>query len=50
LQRTDWTNTDVTHAIFNYTNLHRANITKEQLAKVQSLQGAILPNGTTVIG
>jgi uncharacterized protein YjbI with pentapeptide repeats len=48
LQRTDWTNTDVTQAIFNYTNLSGAKITKEQLAKVQSLQGAILPNGTTV--
>jgi len=48
LQRTDWTNTDVTQAIFNYTNLSGAKITKEQLAKVQSLKGAILPNGTTV--
>jgi uncharacterized protein YjbI with pentapeptide repeats len=50
LQRTNWTNTDVTQAIFNYTNLYRAKITKEQLATVQSLQGAVLPNGTTVTG
>ncbi|CAF3450864.1 unnamed protein product [Rotaria sp. Silwood1] len=49
LQRTDWTNTDVTQAIFNYTNLDQAKLTKEQLAKVQSLQGAILPNGSTVV-
>ncbi|CAF2518272.1 unnamed protein product [Rotaria sp. Silwood2] len=48
LQRTDWTNTDVTQAIFNNANLYQAKITKEQLAKVQSLQGAILPNGSTV--
>lgn len=50
LQKTDWTNTDVTQAIFNYTNLRGANVTKEQLAKVQSLKGAILPNGTIMAG
>ena len=47
LQRTDWTNTDVTQAIFNYSNLLGANITSQQLATAQSLQGAILPNGST---
>jgi uncharacterized protein YjbI with pentapeptide repeats len=46
LQKTDWTNTDVTGAIFNHTNLLGANITPHQLAKVQSLRGAILPNGS----
>jgi uncharacterized protein YjbI with pentapeptide repeats len=50
LQRTNWTNTDVTQAIFNYTNLKGAKITNQQLATVQSLQGAILPNGSTVAG
>ncbi|CAF1553991.1 unnamed protein product, partial [Adineta steineri] len=50
LQKTDWTNTDVTQSIFNYTNLYGAKITQEQLDKVQSLQGAILPNGSTVVG
>ncbi|CAF1020663.1 unnamed protein product [Adineta steineri] len=50
LQKTDWTNTDVTQIIFNYTNLYGAKITQEQLDKVQSLQGAILPNGSTVVG
>ena len=49
LQRTDWTNTDVNQAVFNYTNLLGANITTQQLARVQSLQGAILPNGSTVV-
>lgn len=49
LQRTDWTNTDVTQATFNYTNLLGAKITPQQLATVQSLQGAILPNGTKAI-
>ena len=49
LKRTDWTNTDVTQAIFNYTNLSGANITPQQLATTQSLRGAILPNGTTVV-
>jgi uncharacterized protein YjbI with pentapeptide repeats len=48
LQRTDWTNTDVTQGIFNYTNLLGSNITTQQLATVQSLRGAILPNGSTV--
>jgi uncharacterized protein YjbI with pentapeptide repeats len=48
LQRTDWTNTDVTQTVFNYTNLLGANITTQQLATVQSLGGAILPNGSTV--
>ena len=48
LQRTDWTNTDVTQTIFNYSNLIGANITPQQLATVQSLQGAILPNGSRV--
>jgi uncharacterized protein YjbI with pentapeptide repeats len=48
LLRTNWINTDVTQAIFNYTNLYGANITREQLAQVKSLHGAILPNGTTV--
>jgi uncharacterized protein YjbI with pentapeptide repeats len=48
LQRTDWTNTDLKKAVFNYTNLYGAKITKEQLAKVQSLQGAILPNGSKI--
>lgn len=47
LQRTDWTNTDVTQAVFNYSNLLGANITPQQLATAQSLQGAILPNGST---
>jgi len=49
LQRTDWKNTDVTQAIFNFTNLLGAKITSQQLATVQSLQGAILPNGSTVV-
>lgn len=48
LQRTDWTNTDVTQAVFNYSNLLGANITSQQLSIAQSLQGAILPNGSTV--
>jgi uncharacterized protein YjbI with pentapeptide repeats len=48
LQRTDWTNTDATQAVFNYSNLLGANITSKQLAGVQSLRGAILPNGSTV--
>jgi uncharacterized protein YjbI with pentapeptide repeats len=47
LQGTDWINTDITQAIFNYTNLLGAKITSQQLATVQSLQGAILPNGST---
>jgi len=47
LQRTDWKNTDVTQAVFNYSNLLGANITPQQLAKAQSLRGAILPNGST---
>lgn len=47
LQRTDWTNTDVTQAIFNYSNLLGAKITSQQLATVQGLRGAILPNGST---
>jgi hypothetical protein len=47
LQGTDWTNADITQAVFNYTNLLGANITSQQLATVQSLQGAILPNGST---
>ncbi|CAF2752922.1 unnamed protein product [Rotaria sp. Silwood2] len=46
LQRTDWTHTDVTQAIFNYTNLLGAKITPQQLATVQSLKGATLPNGS----
>jgi hypothetical protein len=46
LQKTDWINTDVTQAIFNYTNLLGANISPHQLAKVHSLRGAILPNGS----
>ncbi|CAF1107176.1 unnamed protein product [Adineta steineri] len=49
LQRTDWTNTDVTQAIFNFTNLLGAKITSQQLATVHSLQGAVLPNGSTAI-
>ena len=49
LQGTDWTNTDITQAIFNYTNLLGAKITSQQLATVQSLQGAILPNGSTAV-
>ncbi|CAF0736216.1 unnamed protein product [Rotaria sordida] len=48
LQRTDWTNTDVTQVVFNYTNLLGAKITSQQLATVQSLKGATLPNGTIV--
>jgi hypothetical protein len=37
----------VTQAVFNYSNLLGANITPQQLAKAQSLRGAILPNGST---
>ncbi|CAF0842880.1 unnamed protein product [Rotaria sp. Silwood1] len=48
LQRTDWTHTDVTQVIFNYTNLLGAKITAQQLATVQSLHGATLPNGSIV--
>ena len=49
LQRTDWINADVTKAVFNYSNLLGANITAQQLAKAQSLQGATLPNGSIAI-
>lgn len=50
LQRTDWRRTDVSQALFNYSNLLGAKITPQQLATVKSLQGAILPNGSTAIG
>lgn len=50
LQRTDWTGTDVTQAIFNYSNLLGAKMTRQQLASVKSLQGAILPDGSTAMG
>ncbi|UJR16104.1 hypothetical protein I4U23_003016 [Adineta vaga] len=49
LQRTDWTNTDVSQAMFNYSNLLGAKITPQQLAAALSLQGAILPNGSTTL-
>lgn len=49
LQQTDWTNTDVTQAMFNYSNLLGARLTQQQLAAVNSLQGAILPNGSIAL-
>lgn len=48
LQRTDWTKTDITQALFNFSNLLGAKITSQQLATAQSLQGATLPNGSIV--
>lgn len=50
LQRTDWRGTDVSQAMFNYSNLLGAKITQQQLATVKSLQGAILPNGSMAMG
>jgi len=44
--RVDFTNAKVSNADFSYTNLIQAKITKEQLATVKSLQGAIMPDGT----
>ena len=49
LQQTDWTNTDLTQAMFNYSNLLGARLTPQQLAVVNSLQGAILPNGSIAV-
>lgn len=49
LQRTDWTGTDVSRAMFNHSNLFGAKITAQQLSTVGSLQGAVLPNGSTAI-
>ena len=49
LQRTDWTNTDVSQVMFNHSNLSGANITPQQLTTAFSLQGAILPNGSTAL-